>query len=297
MAYTFSFADNVSYGASDVNSVINKIVTKGVADVFFDGVNYNTSDLNKIAETVAESGIIYGSGASMKVVSENSGTVKVTAGSAFMADGASVTVDSDGVVLGYTEGQKNYVYIKNNLLSNNTIDIVCDLTGGGSDSVPLAEISAEGEIIDTREFCKGKLAGYQSNVNQAKIIEVPFSIRTNNHATSQTVTVDLDGYGYSKIICLPKSVNSAAYGDKTLGYCDLYSNTYYSVCRNNSGLGVLTDRLNIYTLIASRGNDTVDVRFKLNDRRLECTFTAVYDTNRNEDDYTTFSGTAVFLIC
>lgn len=296
MAYTFSFADNVSYGASDVNSVINKIVTKGVADVFFDGVNYNTSDLNKIAKTVAESGIIYASGASMKVVSENSGTVKVTAGSAFMADGASVTVDSDGVVLGYTEGQKNYVYIKNNLLSNNTIDIVCDLTGGGSDSVPLAEISAEGEIIDTREFCKGKLAGYQSDVNQTKIIEVPFSITATHIGESQTVTVDLGGYGYSRIVNITRAVNDTVAGP-TLGYCNLYDGTYYSVCRGNNGIDVLTDRLSMYASITDKGNDTVDVVFSLNGMELECTFTAKYGKSKGETDTKTFSGTAVFLVC
>lgn len=296
MAYTFGFADNTGYGASDINNVISKVVTAGVADVFFDGLNYNTSDLNKIAQTMATSGILYGKGAGMKAVKHSDARVMITAGSAFMADGATVTVDNDGVILEYIQGQKNYVYIQNNLLANNTIDIVCKLTSGGSDSVPLAEISEEGEITDTRVFCKGKLPGYQSDMNQTKILEVPFSITANCSGVSQTVTIDLGGYGYSRIVNITRPVNNMAYG-VGMGYCNLYENTYYSLCKGNNGIDELTDTMRIYTHIASRGNDTVDVVFNLNGTELECTFTAKYGRSFGETDTETFEGTAVFLVC
>ena len=295
MAYTFGFADNVSYGASDVNSVINKLVTSGVADVYFDGLNYNTSDLNKIANAVAESGVTFGSGASMKVVGNGTGTVKVTAGTAFMSDGANITVDSDGVVLEYTQGQKNYVYIQNNLLASNTIDIVCGLTGGGSDTVPLAEISADGTITDTRKFCRGKTAGYQSAVNQTKIIEIPFSFTTNYIGKNQTISVDLGGRQYSRIVNLTSAEGTTT--GAMMGYCNLNDNSYYSLHKDSSnGYTVRNDKLRIFSDIGSRGDDTVDVTFDLSGTTLNCNFRAVCGNSRSEIEYT-LSGTAVFLLC
>ena len=108
--------------------------------------------------------------------------------------------------------------------------------------------------------------------------------------------MDLGGCGYSRIVNITKAVNDTVVGD-TLGYCNLYDNTYYSVCKGNSGLDVLTDSLRIYTSITSKGNDIVNVVFSLDNNTLTCTFTAYYGKSYGETDTQLFEGTAVFLVC
>lgn len=297
MGYTYSFADNQKYGASDINNLISKIVTGGVAEVFYDGTTYNTSDLNAIAAYIAEYGVRDASSSTLKVVDYADGVVKVCPGTAFMHDGATVTADSDGVLLEYTKGQTNYVYIDNKLEENNSIDFVCSLTCGGSKSIPLAEIDENGIITDTRIYCKGKLAGYQSDCSQTKIIEVPYKINADSNGESQIVEIDLGGFGYSHIFNLTNALSGK--GGYNMGYCNLNDNTYYSVCEASAQdkFKALTDRIRIFTDITSKGNNVVEVVFSLDKSVLTCTFTAKYGKSSNGDDKTLFDGTAVFLVC
>ena len=53
MSYKYSFSDNAEYGASDVNGLVSRLVSSGVADVFADGVAYNASALNGIVQAAA----------------------------------------------------------------------------------------------------------------------------------------------------------------------------------------------------------------------------------------------------
>lgn len=296
MGYTYSFADNQKYGASDINNLISKIVTGGVAEVFYDGTAYNTSDLNAIAAYIAEYGVRDAASATLKVVDYADGVVKVCPGTAFMHDGATVTADSDGVLLEYTKGQTNYVYIDNKLEENNSIDFVCGLTYGGSKSIPLAEIDENGIITDTRIYCKGKLAGYQSDFNQTKIIEVPYRINADSNGESQIAEIDLGGFGYSRIFNLTNALSGN--GGYNMGYCNLNNNTYYSVCEKTlNHFGAITDRMRIYTNISAKGDNVVEVVFSLDKSILKCTITAKYGKSLSGDDFSIFEGTAVFLVC
>lgn len=296
MAYKFYFADNEVYGADDINAVISRVVTSGVADVFYNGTSYNTSDLNAITNHIATYGVRSGLGNALKVVKYSGGKVRVISGGAFMNDGAYVEADADGVILDYVTGQENYVYIKNNLASSNTIDFVCSITPPSGDFVPLAEISESGNITDTRVFCRGKLAGYQSESNQTKIIEVPYSITATDSGKSQVVKVDLEGLGYSKVINLT-SVLSSGYG-AALGYYDLENDVYYSPCEEFKDVyDVLDNKLRIYTSCTSKGDDVVNAVFSLNGSELICTFTAYYGKGKNSTDTKVFDGCAKLLVC
>lgn len=296
MAYTFGFADNAIYGADDINAVAGRLVTGGVADVFYNGTSYNTSDLNAITNHIATYGVRSAAGNALKVVKHSGTSVKVLSGGAFMNDGAYVEADADGVILEYVKGQENYVYIQNNLASSNTIDFVCSITEGTGDIVPLARISESGSITDTRVFCRGKLAGYQSESNQTKIIDVPYSIEANDSGKSQVVRVDLEGLGYSKVVNIT-SVLSKGYG-AALGYCDLESNVYYSPCEEFKDVyDVLDDKLRIYSSHTSKGDDIVNAVFRLEGSVLVCTFTAYYGKSKNSTDTYVFNGNAKLLVC
>lgn len=295
MGHTFYFADNVSYGAGDINNIISKVVTGGVAEVFYNGTSYNTSDLNKIASYISTYGVRTAAGNALKAVKNTTNTVKVLSGGAFMADGAYTEVDNDGVILEFVRGQKNYVYIKNNLAETNSIDFVCELTEPSGDTVPLAEIDQSGNITDVRVYCKGRLAGYQSDVNQSKIIEVPYEIKANCYGNSQTVTVDMGGLGYSRIFNITQSVTKGY--NCGFGHYDISTGSYYGCYPGDSNkLKVTTDKLMINMSSTSKGDDEVSVTFAVDGSKLNCTITAIYGKGANDSSYSTFSGTLYLFL-
>lgn len=297
MAYKFSFADNVVYGAEDINAIVNRLVTGGVAEVCYDGESYNTSDLNAITAYIATYGARDVSSTTLQVVKTGEGSIKVLSGCAFMNDGASVEVDSEGVDLTYTEGQTNYVYIKNNLDATNSIDFVCSLSEGTGDIVPLATISADGTITDTRVYCRGKLAGYQSTAGLPKEIEVAYSISANIYGSKQTVTVDMGGLSYGKIFNL-----TARESDSTpaqpIGFYDISTDTYVSSREADDGENHYIERecMPIYVNVTSNSTDIVSVKFTVNGSELVCEFTAVYGSGSDETKYKTFEGTAYLFL-
>lgn len=151
MAYKCTFMDNEEYTAQDVNEVFSRMTSAGV--VFVD-TGDTLSDLNAAQAEAISKGIL-SDATSCKVVCEDN-IYKISQGSCFMYDGASITFDEDGKVIQVTEGVKNYVYLERNI-AENTIDIVVSEEEGGSKSVPLAEIDEDGVIYDTRQYATSKV--------------------------------------------------------------------------------------------------------------------------------------------
>ncbi len=128
MAYSFDFKDNILYGAEDINAVRSSLMTKGVVG--------ETND-------------------SLKVLKEQEGSIIISEGQAIFEEGCRLAVDSDKVILEYLTGVKNYVYLYNDKLAS-VCETVVSQTEPTGDYVMLAEISAEGEITDKREFTELK---------------------------------------------------------------------------------------------------------------------------------------------
>ena len=160
MSYKVTFLDNEQYGAVDINNAISKIMTGGVAEVFFDGQSYNTSDLNKISQFIATYGVNPENNTTLKVIKEGTTSVKILAGTAFMNSGATITI-TGYEILPFVAGVKNYVYLKHDA-SLNSVKPYCTIIAGVGDIVPLAEVEVNGTVTDKRVYCKGKLAGYQN---------------------------------------------------------------------------------------------------------------------------------------
>lgn len=129
MAYSYDFKDNVVYGADDINAIRTSILTAGV-----------------IEETDT----------SCKVVAEGDG-VKIAGGQAVFSDGCRIAVDSEGVLKEITPGVVNYVYFLNNTLAG-ICEVVTETSYPEGDFVMLAEIDAEGNVSDRREFAQLKTA-------------------------------------------------------------------------------------------------------------------------------------------
>lgn len=240
MGYSSKFVDNVVYGAEDINEVISEIVTEGVADIYFDGVSYNTSDLNKIAQAITDSGVQYVTGNSCKAVTYSLGKIKVLQGKAFFKDGSMISIDSDGVILSYQKGLKNYVYLKGNIEAENKNEVCCTTEAGSGDIIPIAEIEANGAITDKRIFCRGKAGGYQSGSNNAKKITLSYSLSGGQGAYAD-YSYDLGGYNYSHVFDITKKENFVA-GNigvvSCMGVYDLVNNYGLTVCKRDGDYDV-----------------------------------------------------------
>ena len=168
MGYTYSFLDDETYSAKDINDITKRLVTSGVEDDFSDGVPYNTGRLNIISNQMATEGVIPEDNTSLKVEYIETGKVKINKGCAFLEDGKTFTVDDEGVILEFVPSSTNYVYIEDNDTLSKIRPCVSDSLPYGYDYILLATVSRKGVVKDERKFAKGKLPGYMSDFNQPK---------------------------------------------------------------------------------------------------------------------------------
>lgn len=126
---------------------------------FLDNEVYGCSDLNRIRQMIATKGVMNESDTSCKVVAGGtSGTVKILPGMACFASGASIEVDSEGVVLNVTGSGKNYVYFEHDQVANTIAPrISTTAPTADTDTVMLANVVGT-TITDDREFSSFRMA-------------------------------------------------------------------------------------------------------------------------------------------
>lgn len=190
MAYRCSFLDNEVYTAQDVNNVFSCLTSAGVV---FTDTGSSLSDLNTaVAKTVGEG--VLADASSCMVVHED-GAYKISPGACFMADGSVIIFDAKGEEISISEGVKNYVYLERNRPAN-SIDVVVATAAGGENSVPLAEISEDGTITDTRKYAHSKVM--LGVADTLKSFTLEFTECTDN--SSETITVDIGTGDFSYVI-------------------------------------------------------------------------------------------------
>lgn len=123
MGYTYDFKDNVTYGCDDINGIRREIMTAGVGPY---------ADSCKV------------------VAGSESGTVKITSGSVLFNDGSRIVFDNTGETLPITQGQKQYIYVVNDDVTNTNYPVVSGTAPTTGDYVMLAEVAANGTITDRR---------------------------------------------------------------------------------------------------------------------------------------------------
>lgn len=159
MAVEIMFSEDTAYGAKEVNQAFSQLITKGVS--LYQESQTPDLELAAASETVDNNTGKLNSNA-CKVVKTESGEYQILPGTAWMKDGSSITIKDEPYILDVSLGKQQYVYLIQNTL-NNTIDIRIAETEGESGGVPLAAISADGEISDTRLFAKMKVAPKSAN--------------------------------------------------------------------------------------------------------------------------------------
>lgn len=239
MSYKYSFADNESYGAQDVNKMVKRLVSSGVADPFTDGVPYNLSAFNSAGALVYTSGAVPETVYALKVVSAGTGKVLINPGTAFFADGAVIEIEAGGHELEIVSGVKNYVYLKNDLIASNTCYPVCSEEAPAGDFVPLAEISEAGEITDVRTYAKGKLPGYASSALYTMVISDNLNMK-NGETAVKSYEVGDNSYRFLM------AVNFAADSHALLGVYDFENGRYLSYAGLQSGASSSTVHLTLY---------------------------------------------------
>lgn len=174
MSVIYSFMDNCSYGADEINQTFSKLTTQGVS-LF----NYTNGDnpliaLNDAAEGFTTPGIeMYNADACKVIYNEESDKFTIAPGNAFMSDGSTITIDSEAYDITekvlemkkLTNGDVWVCFYRN--IPKNCIDISVDSDDtvfNSEYSVPLAKISQKNSVVDMREFAKTKLAPCSANV-------------------------------------------------------------------------------------------------------------------------------------
>ena len=231
MSYKYSFADNESYSAEDINAITKRLVTSGVSDSFSDGVPYNVSKLNEAGQLLYTAGIVPESCLTLKVERSGEGKVTINPGIAFFEDGSVIEIEAGGEVLSYATGAKNYVYLKNDLLNTNTSYPCCTTDEPIGDYVLLAEIDETGMVSDKRTYAKGKLPGYQSVVGNVmrlkKTISITTETKTSNLSKSVSFDIGPNNFGY---ILVYRDFAEAPYNTQypCLGIYDIANQKYRS---------------------------------------------------------------------
>lgn len=239
MAYKYSFADNETYGAEDMNKMVGRLVSGGVSDPFSDGTPYNLSSFNSAGALLYTSGAVPETVNTLKVSPAQEGKVLINPGTAYFNDGSLIEITAGGHSLSFTAGVKNYVYLKNDLASSNTSYPVCSPTAPTGDFVPLAEISEAGEITDVRTYAKGKVPGYASSALYTMVISDNLNMK-NGETAVKSYEVGDNSYRFLM------AVNFAADSHALLGVYDFENGRYLSYAGLQSGASSSTVHLTLY---------------------------------------------------
>ncbi|MBE7032000.1 MAG: hypothetical protein E7401_03450 [Ruminococcaceae bacterium] len=167
MAFTYSFVDNQIYGTDDINDITRSMTGAGVAP-FISKDSYSTSDLNVMTSALVEAGAsLEGCKCSVKNAGTAEMSVTVAQGIVFFESGVRLTVDADGYVLPVIPNTAGFVYAYfSPSLQKADILFNTELPSDG-EYVLLAEITADGDLRDKREFARSKVATMGSNAEHS----------------------------------------------------------------------------------------------------------------------------------
>ncbi len=244
MSYKFSFADNATYNATDINSITKRLVTGGVGDSFENGVAYNVSKFNEAGKLLYTSGVVPETCLTLRVDKVSDTEILINPGNAFFNDGAVIEIEAGGETLSYISGKKNYVYLKNELVDKNICYPYCGIDEPTGDYVLLAEIDENGVISDKRTYARGRLPGYQSVAGNVLVIDetVETVAETNSNTLTGSATFDIGSNNYEYILVYTPFVYPGTY-DPTLpnlGIYDIAKGTYtafYATSTTDGGNG------------------------------------------------------------
>ena len=167
MGFKVNFQDNQNVSAVMLNSIAQDITEEPEFDtVFADDTLYGVDDLNAITSTLITKGVSKG-----MAVSVSGSSVTISHGTAFFEDGKKITVDTDGVILPWQEGNTNYVWFSNDLVSG-SVSAKCTTTEPDGDYIKLCEISPAGVVTMKQDIALMKNASLLPNHHESVSLTV-----------------------------------------------------------------------------------------------------------------------------
>lgn len=298
MSYKFSFADNTTYDAADINAITKRLVTSGIEDDFFvDGVAYNVSSFNEAGKLLYTSGAVPESCFSLKVENIGDDKILINPGKAFFNDGAVIEIELGGETLSYVSGSKNYVYLKNDLINTNRCYPCCALVEPDGDFVMLAEIDEKGVVTDKRTYAQGRLPGYQSVAGNVLVIDEKLTrtVETAGKTHTGSATFDIGNNNYEYILVMtPRPSTSYSYDPmpclgvydiKTGSYLGFHGSKYHDF--SSGGTGGFSEG-HLYSHYEDGGDKYIRLTFSISDGKLTVNYT-YYTYNQYWNEGSTYS--------
>ncbi len=202
MAITYSFVDNQTYGAEDINEITKNLVGSGVAP-FPTKESYLLSELNYLTEALVESGTSL-NGCKCSI---SGNVITVDTGIMYFDSGVRLTVDDEKYSLSVPINTAGYIfgyYSPAEQLAG--INFATELPRTG-EYVLLAELSADGKITDRRTIARSKIASLGANVTvdtQFNMLEEPIVLSKDIYdrytiIVAELTDVDLSKFNYAFI--------------------------------------------------------------------------------------------------
>ena len=167
MAIKTYFANNETYGASDVNDVINALATGGVIGTLTNSSITTPAAFNALADTVVTDGVINYDGFKVSVLEPN--VLRINAGSAIIKDGCMAQMENS-TDIGW-DGSDGYVYLRLN--GTGIAELIFSSTTL-SNALLLATITDE-SVTDSRKFASPKACMVCNHLWQKFDIPIPYS--------------------------------------------------------------------------------------------------------------------------
>ncbi|MBE7042457.1 MAG: hypothetical protein E7399_03070 [Ruminococcaceae bacterium] len=250
MGITMDFADNVTYGASDLNSLRCALATKGV-----------------LPEESSSCKVILG---------EEDGTVKISSGQALFSDGSRCYVDIEGVTLSVIGTSYVYFSRQENSVAVRTSSALP--TGGNTVLLAKVTVASSGiNITDMREYTVLKIPSCTVNTYDEFILKKKFndaavksydssaSLKSGTWCKVHEFEVSNQNYRY---VCLFDNEEEVQY-KSFLAWGDLNSGKYWSsyttFSNGESTLAYGIDEIILY----QNSTSTKRIRFVKNGSKVE----------------------------
>ena len=229
MPFKSSFLDNESYDAADLNNIYRRLIYGSETDVFGKQDGYTAAHLNALTEKMCTDGVVHASDDSLsvwKITGQNA--VFISPGTAVFSDGAVMEIDAGGHELAFSEGVKQYVYLKRNAEGCFPV-CTADAPAADGSCVPLAEISQSGAVIDRRTFARCKNKGYCSSAGHIILVSVRVNCSETRYSDRYfgSTAVEL-GDGGQHRFAFAEYAGEGTFGSYHTAYsfCDLKNNVY-----------------------------------------------------------------------
>ncbi len=147
------FTDNTIYKNTNINRYFSQLTLQGVS--LFQDTKTTLSDLNATVGNLVTPGVESAKQNACLVSVDSSGRYTIAAGTAYMPNGATVTVDEDLCEITPIVDETCYVGFK---LEDNQISPMVSVTQPTENYVLLATIDENGSITDNRTFSEAKFA-------------------------------------------------------------------------------------------------------------------------------------------